>query len=129
MKKTFLTVAIAAVMAAIFAPAALAQKADKGRFDKEAVMEKLRAEKVALITNELDLTPEEAQVFWPIYNQAQAEKREALGNVRKLYREMNAASKDGRSEKEVEKLVKQYVEANSKASEIDAKYAPKFLKV
>ncbi|MBQ5517559.1 MAG: hypothetical protein IIT92_04060, partial [Bacteroidales bacterium] len=28
--------------------------------------ERLQAEKIAFITQELDLTPEEAQVFWPV---------------------------------------------------------------
>ncbi len=35
----------------------------------QANREKLKAMKTAFITNALDLTPEEAQQFWPIYNQ------------------------------------------------------------
>jgi hypothetical protein len=30
--------------------------------------EKIEAHKVAYITDKLDLTPEEAQIFWPLYN-------------------------------------------------------------
>jgi len=44
--------------------------------DPENRRKKIEAQKVAFITTELDLTPEEAQVFWPVYNQAQAEHRE-----------------------------------------------------
>ena len=31
--------------------------------------ERIQSEKIAFITQELDLSPEEAQVFWPVYNQ------------------------------------------------------------
>ncbi|MDB4443022.1 MAG: hypothetical protein P8M17_01650 [Saprospiraceae bacterium] len=36
---------------------------------------KIEAQKVAYITNRLDLTTEESAVFWPIYNQFQKVKR------------------------------------------------------
>ena len=55
----FLTVALAGSVA-------LAQnnKADKKRGDWR---EKVRAEQVANITSQLDLTEAEAQAFWPVY--------------------------------------------------------------
>lgn len=33
--------------------------------DKE---EEIKSQKIAFFTNKIGLTPEEAQVFWPIYN-------------------------------------------------------------
>lgn len=39
--------------------------------------EKIEALEVAFITKELDLTPEEAQQFWPVYNQYSKEVIEA----------------------------------------------------
>ncbi len=36
---------------------------------------KMEAQKVAFITNYLELTPEEAETFWPVYRQFQKEKR------------------------------------------------------
>jgi len=39
--------------------------------------EKIEALKIAYITKELSLTPEEAQVFWPVYNEYQ-NKQEML---------------------------------------------------
>ena len=38
--------------------------------------DKMMSEKIAFITTELELTPEEAQVFWPVYNQIAKEKFE-----------------------------------------------------
>lgn len=36
---------------------------------REAMRERIKAQKVAFITERLDLTPTEAQQFWPIYNE------------------------------------------------------------
>lgn len=44
--------------------------------------ERLQAMRVAFITNALQLTPEESQDFWPVYNEYEAEQRE----IRKKYR-------------------------------------------
>ena len=40
--------------------------------------EKMMSERVAFLTMEMNLTPEEAQVFWPIYNQIHTEKDKAM---------------------------------------------------
>ena len=47
--------------------------------------ERVRSEKVAFLTEEIDLTESEAQVFWPIYNQIQKEQRDNFEAVRKAY--------------------------------------------
>ena len=38
------------------------------QMDKRELMEKIESRKVAYLSDKLDLSPEEAQVFWPIYN-------------------------------------------------------------
>lgn len=43
----------------------------------EKTRQKLEAARAAVITDQLDLTPEQAQKFWPIYNEY-SEKREVL---------------------------------------------------
>ncbi len=37
--------------------------------------ERVKAMRTAFITNKLNLTPEEAQQFWPLYNQFEAEQK------------------------------------------------------
>lgn len=44
---------------------------------QEGKREKIKALKVAFITEQLQLTPEEAQVFWPVYNEFD-DKRQKL---------------------------------------------------
>lgn len=40
------------------------------------MLEKLEAQRVAFITNKLELTPEESAKFWPLYNEYSKKKQE-----------------------------------------------------
>lgn len=44
--------------------------------------ERIRAAKVAFITNQLDLTVEESQQFWPIYNEMESKVQEIKQSVK-----------------------------------------------
>ena len=90
--------------------------------------ERVRAEKVAFLTQEIDLTESEAQVFWPIYNQIQKEQRESFEAVRQAYEAMEKAVKEGKTGKDMEKLVKAYVDAKDKNDGIETKALNKLLK-
>ena len=90
--------------------------------------ERVRAEKVAFLTEEIDLTESEAQVFWPIYNQIQKEQRESFEEVRKTYEAMEKGLKDNKSGKEMEKLVKAYIDAKDKNDGIETKAFNKLMK-
>lgn len=54
------------------------------RFD-EANREKLKSHKIAFLTEKLDLTPEEAQKFWPVYNQFEENVYNERENFRKSH--------------------------------------------
>jgi len=45
-------------------------------------MEKYKSEKIAYITTTMSLTPHEAEVFWPIYNEATDKKEKLLVEMR-----------------------------------------------
>ncbi|MFT6998555.1 MAG: hypothetical protein ACJAQ4_002317 [Cryomorphaceae bacterium] len=45
----------------------------------------IEAMKVAYLTSQMDLSPEEAQVFWPVYNQFRSEMDELRGEGRKKH--------------------------------------------
>jgi len=49
------------------------------RDKKNDKREKIKAEKIGFISTELELSPEEAQAFWPIYNLYETE----IDNIRK----------------------------------------------
>src|SRR5882724_9532872 len=67
-------------------------------------LEKLQSMKIAFFTERLNLTPEEAKSFWPVYNAFQDE----LEKMRKSHRETLIDAKDNvdkLSDKDIEKLV------------------------
>mgnify|MGYP000845341865 FL=1 len=42
--------------------------------NREARMEKIKAQKIAYLTQKLELTPDESKAFWPLYNQMDKER-------------------------------------------------------
>jgi len=70
-------------------------------------MEQVKSLKVAFITNELELTPEESAKFWPIYNryedrQRELRKRPGRGNAAALTEKEAAAQLDRLEQNEQE---------------------------
>lgn len=96
---------------------------------KEDWKEKIQSEKIAFLTLEIGLTPQEAQVFWPVYNEINEEKDKAMYEVIKYYWEMSKAIEAGKSEKEIKTLLDKYLEAQEKQREIENDAADKYKKV
>lgn len=90
--------------------------------------EKFKAEKVAFLTSNLNLTPAEAQKFWPVYNQMEKERWEAQKARRELETKVSDAE-ESLSEKEVIKLTRDYTGSMQKEATILIKYNDEFLKI
>ena len=89
----------------------------------------MMSEKIAFLTNEMQITPEEAQSFWPVYNQIFKDKDEALKNVFKTFRELEEAIENGKSEKEIKRLLAAYLEAEQRQRDTDSQVAEQIGKV
>jgi Spy/CpxP family protein refolding chaperone len=90
--------------------------------------ENIEALKVAFITNKLDLTPEEAQQFWPLYNQY----TDKVQDLRKKRRQDNKEKKqnfDEMSDKEIEQAVDNEIIFRQKELDIQKEYHTKFKSV
>ncbi|MFN5324258.1 MAG: hypothetical protein ACK5C5_05000 [Bacteroidota bacterium] len=89
--------------------------------------EKVEAMKVAFLTQRLKLTPEEAKVFWPVYNQMSDELYE-LRNAR--MKEMRSMRSDGDSltDKESERIFDSEVTHRQAELDILKKYHPQLKK-
>ena len=96
-------------------------------FRKEA-MERLQSEHVAYLTNELQLTPEEAQAFWPVYNQAVKEQREAFAKVRDAKKALRDAINEGKSDAEVKPILDAYLKLRADKSDPMAEHRADFVK-
>ena len=89
--------------------------------------EKIEAMKIAFITKRLQLTPEESQKFWPVYNQYEAEKKQirqsTIGSVKEL-------KEDGDfTNAEAEQAIVKYIEYKAKDLDLIKKYVAEFRKI
>ncbi|MCB9034382.1 MAG: Spy/CpxP family protein refolding chaperone [Chitinophagales bacterium] len=93
------------------------------KFDKPS-KEKIEALKIGFITQRLDLTEEQAQKFWPIYNQFEAEKKalrkNTIGDIDK------EKPIDEMTEAEVTNLINKHLEFKTKDVELTKKYIAQF---
>lgn len=82
-----------------------AQPQGKGEGDGQGDRkEQIESMKIAFLTKKLELTPDEAKNFWPVYNQYWAEMEKIRDARRKQHQEMRQ-NKETLTDKEYEKLV------------------------
>ena len=115
------------VIAAVSCTALLAQeKKELKKANDSQWIEKMKAERVAHITSELDLSEAEAQKFWPVYNDVQNKRREAYGKSFQAMRELREAVDKGEDSKA---KLDAYLKAKKAASDVDEEAPKKFRKV
>ena len=87
-------------------------------FAQNGPRERIKAFKVAYITEKLDLTSKEAQQFWPIYNNHEETIDKLRRRERKIMRTLREANNDvgGLTDKNAENLIHNYLEAEEQKS-------------
>ena len=90
--------------------------------------DKFRAEKISFLTENLELTPEEAQQFWPVYNLFEKERVELFETKRTIEKQFrdNSASF---SDKEIIKLIDKMVAISQLEADLMKKYNNELLEV
>lgn len=91
--------------------------------DPEERERKLAAYRVAVFTEVLNLTADEAQGFWPVYNDY-LDKREAIQQQLKPSKQL-----DGMSDAEVEDYIKKYYELRGRELDLEKDLGQKLRKV
>ncbi len=104
---------------------ALAQPGQVDKMNKGERKEKVEAMKIAYLTNKLELTPTEAQQFWPVFNEFEAKIQAIRQNRRKDSRE-GQDNLDQLSDKEVETLIDSEVAFRQKELDVMKEYHSKF---
>jgi hypothetical protein len=100
-----------------------AQATQKARENAKA---KLDAARIALITERLDLTPEQAQAFWPLYNEYAEERRQVQRQFREQRQEMDL---ENLTEEQQKQLLRQRMEQKQKQLNLENKYGERLLNV
>ena len=97
---------------------------------KEGWQDKMKSEKIGFITVELNLTPEEAQVFWPVYNEIANKKAELQKQVRESYKALlKALHEEDATDQEINKLLDNYLAAKQAVQEACKGDVAKYRKV
>jgi hypothetical protein len=100
---------------------AVAQDDDLPQTPDKKARDKIEAARIAYITDQLQLTPEEAEKFWPIYREFSERRRE----IRQQQRE---AAKNGGTQSDQE-AVEQQLNAKQKELDLEKDYSGRLLKV
>ncbi len=90
--------------------------------------EKIKTLKVAYLTSKLSFTSEEAQVFWPIYNEYQ-DKKLAINKKRKSIGKAVDGDLNQFTDAELNKMLDDYIVLKQQETSLDAEYLQKFRKV
>ena len=106
----------------LFAFSAAAQDDEEVPRQEPKVREKIEAARIAYITDQLALTPEEAEKFWPIYREFAQKRR----HIRQEIREAGRNAEPGKSDQEI---VEQQLKAKQKELDLEIDYSGRLLKV
>ena len=96
---------------------AVSIQAQSGRESgRDGMEQRIEAKKVSYLTDQLDLTPEDAQVFWPVYNLYTKEIKELRENNRSI----------SESEASADEKLEQMIQGERQKLSITEKYMEKF---
>jgi hypothetical protein len=88
--------------------------------------EKIKAQKASFITAELNLTPAEAEKFWPLYNEMQNKKEEINKDFHKLNKTMKSSNIDDLTDKQAEELANNEILHEQQLLDLKKEYHEKF---
>lgn len=109
--KKFITIILLASISA----AAFAQGGNPGRingpkhYGKAPAHHNFDSEKIGRLTAAMDLTPEEAQAFWPVYNKVEAKQKELAKAEFEAFKALDNALMNG--EGDIDALLEAYAKA------------------
>lgn len=107
---------------------AAAQHEQQNRNDHKGNHGKIEAQRIAFITQKLELTPDEAKVFWPVYDEYDA-KRHELRKTFKASNDIHGAEIDKMSEKEASQMLDDQIIEAQKLLDLRKEYHAKFKSV
>lgn len=91
-------------------------------------MQKIKAEKVAFLTQKLELTPDEAQKFWPVYNEFE-EKRFEIHMKRREMERSTMDKLEGLNQEQLKKISLDFIGLFQKEADLMKGYNDRFFQV
>ena len=114
-----------------FAIPAMAQPEPNKQQQRNHRYQQIQSAKIAFFTAELELTPKEAEEFWPVYNQYWKERETVIRRVQGTLRNVNRSLKgeQAMTESEIKKQLEIYINGSSEEGAIHKDYFVKFMKI
>jgi hypothetical protein len=100
---------------------------DKEHNHREKMAEKFQADKVAFLSQKMDLSVKEAEAFWPIYNEYSKASDEVHKAVMEAVGKIHKASE--LTDAEASAAIDALLAAQKKENELQSQYTEKFKKV
>ena len=110
------------IFLSLIAVSAFAQDDDIPQTQDAKVRDKIQAARVAYITEQLQLTPQEAERFWPIYREFAERRKE----IRQQLRDSRKTPDPGKTDQE---LVDQQFKVKQQELDLEKDYSGRLLKV
>lgn len=115
----------AILLAVFFSTSLFAQEKREGNSE---MFEKIKAEKISYFTDKLDLTPAEAQAFWPVYNEFEKKRFDIHRQIHDFER-MHDEDISKLSESEIDKMINNYIDSFEKEALLLKEYNIQFQKI
>ncbi len=89
---------------------------------------KFETQKISYISQQVDVTPEQAQAFWPLYNEHQKKKDILRDEFKQMYHRLKNDFKN-LSEKEMEQIGDRFADLKVDKAKLDREYHNKFKEI
>jgi hypothetical protein len=126
--RLFLVASLACMLSGGVVHAADTGAADVPQAEQRILLDTIRANRKALVAVNLDLSPEEAGKFWPLYDRYQKEISAIGDRVVSIVDEYTATFRDLSNDKAV-KLMESYLAAEGERLQVRRSYLGEFAKI
>jgi len=116
------------IFAIVFSIFTIVSTAQSSGGNYENRLEKINSQKVAFITQEMDLSVEDAQQFWPVYNELN-EKLEVVKTDRNHFTRKLMNQKNSMTDEELLELMDKFLQLEKQESTLKLEYHEKYKKL
>jgi len=101
---------------------------DNKKDPSQQFYETVKAERISFLAPKLNLTPAEAQTFWPVYNEYE-KKRWDIQGKRLNFERMPSYNLTSQTDEELLKITKSYIESFEMEGDLRKEYHKKFTQI
>ncbi len=127
MNRTIRILLVSAVLLA--GVSALAQNNDRKAPQRFDWKEKMKTEKIGFLTSEIGLTPDEAKLFWPVYEKIEVAREDAMKRSFEAFQALESALREGKGEAAISEALNEYLAAGEEISSIDRRYVGEYRRI